>query len=116
MLPAPSFRSAFIFSINSLILSGFPLTSFHLDEASLSAFSWISTLVCVKKYHEMSFIYNYSHFWYSFCNQPALFAQLENVNNLWKNNHAVHVSERNQNKNKTKSRHIQIDHAFYCSI
>ena len=24
--------------------------------------------------------------------------------------------QRNQNKNKTKSRHIQIDHALYCSI
>ena len=28
----------------------------------------------------------------------------------------VHVNERNQNKTKTKSRHIQIDHVFYCSI
>ena len=64
MLPGPSFRSVFVFSINSLILSGFPLTSFHLAEASLSAFSWLYTLVCavVQKYHEMSFIYNYSHF------------------------------------------------------
>ena len=26
----------------------------------------------------------------------------------------MHVNERNQNKNKTKPRHIQIDHAFYC--
>ena len=26
------------------------------------------------------------------------------------------MNERNQNKNKTKSRHIQIDHAFYYSI
>ena len=31
-------------------------------------------------------------------------------------NDTVHVNERNQNKNKTKSRHIQIDHAFYSSI
>ena len=28
----------------------------------------------------------------------------------------VHVNEQNQNKNETKSRHIQIDHAFHCSI
>ena len=54
--------------------------------------------------------------WYSFCNQPVLFAQLENVNKLRSNNRTVHGNERNQNKNKTKSRHIQIDHAFYCSI
>ena len=45
MLSGPSFRSAFVFGINSLILSGFPLTSFDLAEASLSAFSWLHTLV-----------------------------------------------------------------------
>ena len=33
-----SFRSVFVFSINSLTLSGFPLTSFHLAEVTLSAF------------------------------------------------------------------------------
>ena len=31
-------------------------------------------------------------------------------------NDTVHVNERNQSKNKTKSHHIQIDHAFYSSI
>ena len=64
MLSHHSFRSAFVFSINSLILSGFPLISFHLAEASLSAIFWLYTLVCavVRKYHEMSFIYNYSLF------------------------------------------------------
>ena len=64
MLSGPSFRWAFVFGINPLILSGFPLTSFHLAEASLSAFSWLYTLECavVRKYHEMYFIYNYSHF------------------------------------------------------
>ena len=64
MLSGPSFRSAFVFGINSLILSGFPSTSFHLAEASLSAFSWLYTLECavVPKRHEMFFIYNYSHF------------------------------------------------------
>ena len=53
---------------------------------------------------------------YSFYNQPVLFAQLENVNKLWNNNRTEHVNERNQNKNKTKSRHIQTDHALYYSI
>ena len=91
MLSGPSFRSTFVLQyqlINPipLILSGFPLTSFHLAEASLS------------------------------CNQPVLFAELENVNELWNNNRTVHVNERNQNKSKTKSRHIQIDHASYYSI
>ena len=64
MLSGYSFRVAFVFSINSLILSGFPLTSFHLAEVSLSAFSWLYYLVCadVQNYHDMTFIYNYSHF------------------------------------------------------
>ena len=86
MLLGPSFRSTFVFSINSLILSGFLLTSFPLNEASLFAFSWLYALECavVQKYHEISFIYNYSHFKYLFCNQPVLFAQYENVNKLWK--------------------------------
>ena len=57
MLSGPSFRSNFVFSINSLILSGFPLTTFHLAEASLSLVSAV-----VQKYHEMSYIYNYSYF------------------------------------------------------
>ena len=35
MLSGLSLRSAFVFSINSLILPGFPLTSFHLAEANL---------------------------------------------------------------------------------
>ena len=49
-----AFRLVFIFSINSIIFSGFPLTFFHLAEASLFA--------VVQKYHEMSFICNHSHF------------------------------------------------------
>ena len=119
MLSDSSFRSASVVSINSLILSGFPLTSFHLAEASLSVFLCGFIFLCVelpKNITRCFFIYNYSHLWYSFCNQPVLFAQLENVNKLWTNNRTAQVNERNQNKNKTKSRHIQIDHAFYCSI
>ena len=46
MLSGPPFRSVFVFSFNSLILSGFPLTSFHLAEASLSAFFFFFTPVC----------------------------------------------------------------------
>ena len=36
-------------------------------------------------------------------------------NKLWNINRTMHVNERNQNKNKTRSSHIQIDHAFCCS-
>ena len=28
----------------------------------------------------------------------------------------MHMNERNQNKHKTKSRHIEINHILYCSI
>ena len=38
-----SFRSVYVFSINSLILSGFPLI-FYLAEASFSTFLWLYTL------------------------------------------------------------------------
>ena len=54
MLSGPSFRLAFVFCINSLILSDFSLTSFHLGEALLPSFSWRYTLVrvVVQKYHK----------------------------------------------------------------
>ena len=53
MLSGSFFRSAFVFSVNSLILSGFPLTSSHLAEVSLCAFSWFCSLeyAVVQKYH-----------------------------------------------------------------
>ena len=109
MLSGPSFRSVFVFSINSLILFGFPLTSFHLAEVSLSAFLWLCTLVCVVVQNItkcflfiiISDIFS-THFK---INLLAIFAQLENVNKLWNNNHTVHVNEQNQ-----------IDHMLYCSI
>ena len=63
MLSGPSFRSAFVFSLSSLILSGFPLVSFHLAETSLSALLWLYSFVCVvvQKYHKMYFICNCLH-------------------------------------------------------
>ena len=45
-ISGPSFSLAFVFSINSLILCGFPLTSFGLAKASLSAFLWFYILGC----------------------------------------------------------------------
>ena len=55
MLSGPSFTSTFVFSINSLILSGFPLTSLHLAEALLSAFLWLYTLVFALSKHITEF-------------------------------------------------------------
>ena len=51
--------SAFVFSINSLILSSFHIF-LHLAEVSLATFSWPYTVVCkvVQKYHEMYCTYN----------------------------------------------------------
>ena len=46
MLLGPLLRSAFNFSINLLISSDFPLTSFQLAEASVFAF-WLYILVCI---------------------------------------------------------------------
>ena len=52
---------AFVFSFNSLILSSFPLPFFHLAETSLCFLVPLYSYVCsYPKYHEMSFIHNYS--------------------------------------------------------
>ena len=108
MLSSPSTSSAFACSINLLILPGFPLAPFHVVEASLSAFSWLYTFVCavVQNFCDISFIYNYSHFQYSFCKEQISFAQ--NVKKLWSNRRTVHVNERNQNKSKATSRHVSL--------
>ena len=52
------------YQLINLDLVWLSLTSFHLAEASLFAFSWLDTLVCavVQKYLDMFFIYNNSHF------------------------------------------------------
>ena len=109
MLSSPSFRSVSVFSINSLILPGFPLTSFYLAKASISAFLCFYTLVyvVVQKYLGMAFKIIHI-FQYSFCNQPVLFSQLENVNKLWKNNSTMQVSERNQRKSKAKFKFTRV--------
>ena len=119
MLADLFFRSASVFSVNSLILSGFPLIFFSFSR-SLSICFFLALYYCVQLSRNITkcllFIIIHIFSIYSFYNQPVLFAQLENVNKLWNNNRTEHVNERNQNKNKTKSRHIQIDHAFYYSI
>ena len=58
MLSGPSLRSDFVFSIKSLILPDFPLTSFDLAEASQSAFLCLYTLLCVvvQKYILFAFL------------------------------------------------------------
>ena len=108
MLSGFSFRLAFVFNINSLVLLGFPLTSFHLAEASLSLFSWLYTLACavIQKYHKMFFIYICSHFQYSFCNQPILFAQPEDINKLYYGTTTALCMWTNEIKTKAKPSHV----------
>ena len=106
MLSGPSFRAAFFFSINSLILPGFSLdlTSIHLLKPRYLLFrGFILLCVQLSKNITKCFFYYHSSFWYSFCNHPALFAQLENVNRLLNNNRTVHV---NEFKTKTKPNHV----------
>ena len=113
----PSSRLSFSVSTQWFYLA-FSLTSFHLAEFSLSAFSWLYTLMwaVVHKYHEMSFIYNYSLFLVLILHSASF------ICTAWKRKQTmeqqIHCScERtNLNKNKTKSCQIQIDHTFYCSI
>ena len=54
------FQAGFRFQYQLINLVWFPLNSFYLAEASLSAFPWLYTLVCtvVQKCNEISFIYN----------------------------------------------------------
>ena len=114
MLSGPSFRTAFVFSINSLILYGFLLTFFHLAEAS--AFSWLYTLACavVQKYHEMSFIiiiYIYgTHFesTYFICTTWKRKQTIEQQPHL-----ACERTKSKQKQNQVTS--YSIDYAFYCS-
>ena len=104
----PSGRLLF-FNINSLIFRGFPLVSFHLDQATLSAFSWLYTS-CVQlsknitKYILFIIIHIFTlGFTFTFCNPPVSFAQPEDASKLWNNKCTVHVNERNQSK---KTSHV----------
>ena len=79
--------SLFILSINSLTLSGLPLTSFHLAEASLSVFWWLYTIVyvVVQTFHKMSSI--------PLILQSTCFICTTWKLKLWNNNHTMHVNE-----------------------
>ena len=108
MLSGPSFRSDLIFSINSLILSGFPLTSFHLAEASLSAFRDF-ILLCVqlsKSITKKCLLFIIIHIFSIQTMEQQIMEQQPH-----------RACERTKSKLKqNQERHIQIDHAFYCLI
>ena len=108
MLSGRSFRSTFVFSISSLILSGFPLTSFNLTEASPSAFSWFYTLVCVQvsKNIKKCLLFIITHIFSTHFAINLFFAQVEIVNKLWNNNRTMHM---NKIKRKTKPSHATFE-------
>ena len=153
MLSGFFFRSAFVFNINSLILSDFPLTSFHLPEANLVP-EWLwknwkplfrvpltmkrcawgkieqkpeyilfhgFILLCVQLSKNITicfFLYNYSHFYYSFCNPPVLIEHIQSINKLQNNictMHEIKNVERNQSINKLTS-HSSYSHSLSTII
>ena len=83
-------------------------------EASLSAFSWLYIFLCavVQKYHEMLFLFIIIHIFCTHFGINVFYLHNLKANKLWNNNRTVYVNERI--KTKTKSCHIQIEHAFYC--
>ena len=101
LLSGPLLRLAFVFSLNSLISSGFPLTSFHLTEASLSAFLWFYTLVCAVVQRSKCLLSIFIHI-FSTHFAINLFYMLD-VKKLWKNNCTCIWT--NKIKTKTKPSH-----------
>ena len=111
MLSGPSFRSAFVFCINSLIWSCFLLASFHLAETYLPSFSWLYTVVCavVQKYFKKCFVYNYSRFWHSFCNKPVLWQINLFYCTTWKRKQTMEQQlHRTSERTKSKQKQNQI--------
>ena len=95
------FRLAFVFSIISLNLPGFQLTS-----SPLSPFSWIYTLIyAVVQNITKCLFYNYSHFNTHFATNLFYLHSLKTETRLWKNNRTVQVNKRNKNKNRTNTSH-----------
>ena len=98
MLSGTSFWSAFVFIINSLILSGFSLASFIQLTPHYLVFRGFIPLCLQLSKNTTKYLLFVITFQYLFCNQLVLFAKLENVNKLWNNNRTVHENERNRNK------------------
>ena len=118
-----SFRSAFVFNINSLIFSGFRLTFFAFiwsksrqswTEPALCTFSWHYILVCevVQKYHEMLFL---KKFFLVLILHSTCFIFITSKGKQTTEKQ-LHRAWEWTKSNKKKSRHIQIDPALKCSI
>ena len=112
-------RSAFVFSINSLILSGFPLTCFHSAEVLLSAFSWLYTpswLYAVdQKHHEMSFITIHFFSTYFSINMFFYWTTWKRKQTMEEQMHRV-CERTNKIKPETKPGHVTLKLTTRCSI
>ena len=103
MLLGCFFRLACVFSINSLIFSDFPLTSFHLAEGSPSA--WYSC-VCSCPKISRNFFHLQLFTFLVLILQSNCFIYKSWKRKLRNNNCTVHVNKRNQNKQS------QLTHGF----
>ena len=112
MLSGPSFRLGFVFSINSLILFGFALTSFHLTDALISAFLWLHTLVCAVVQNYLKLLILSVFIFQSICYSCRIWKRKQTM----EKNRALHVNKQNQNKSKTKSRHVTFKLTFYFRL
>ena len=135
MLSGLSFRSALVLSVKWLILSGFPLTSFHLAEGNVvpwpilrklripfSRCSYSEKLSLGEDWAETS-LTTFSWLYILVCAVVQKYRKMFYLLNLktyinygtttapctWMNK-----IKQKQNKNQNKARHIQIEHAFYC--
>ena len=95
MLSGPSFRSVFVFSINPLIFSGFPLTSFCLAEVSLLYLllrGFILLCVRLSKNIKKCLLFIIIHVFSTPFAINLFSAQLKNLNILRKNSGTVHMN------------------------
>ena len=106
MLSGPSFRSAFVFRINPLILSGFPLKTHYYISFFVDLYSCVCS--CPKISRNVFYLKLFTFL--VLILQSTCF-----ICTTWKRRQTME-NEWNKNKSKTKSRHIQINHTFYCSF
>ena len=95
MLSSHFFRSIFEFSINSLILSGFPLTSFYFSWNHTICFFVAFILFCLQLSKNITkcLLFIIIHISSTHFAINLLFAQLECVHKIWNNNCNMHVNK-----------------------
>ena len=98
------FQEGFCFQYQLINLVWLSFDFFSLSWSLIICF-FVTLYSCVCSCPEISRNV-YTHFLYSFCNQPVLFARLEKVNKPCNNNRTEYVNKRNQHKNQTKPHYI----------